>query len=51
MTRYFLVLGFLAVSMSPLAGQQCTPPPSGMVAWYTGDGTTNDSIGTNNGTL
>jgi hypothetical protein len=31
--------------------QQCTPPPSGMTAWYTGDGTANDFLGKNNGTL
>ena len=51
MTRCLIALGFLAVSVLPMAGQQCTPPPTGMVAWYTGDGTANDFIGTNNGTL
>lgn len=29
----------------------CTPPPSGMVAWYPGEGNANDIQGTNNGTL
>jgi hypothetical protein len=29
----------------------CTPPPSGMVAWYTADGTANDFSGKNNGVL
>ena len=48
MTRYLLGL---AVFGSIAAAQQCTPPPSGMVAWYTGDGTPNDFFGKNNGTL
>lgn len=30
---------------------QCTPPPSGMVSWWTGDSSTNDIIGGYNGTL
>jgi len=51
MTRCLFALGLLAVSMPQMAGQQCTPPPSAMVAWYTADGTANDSVGTNNGTL
>lgn len=29
----------------------CTPPPSGMVAWWPGDGDTNDIAGLNHGTL
>lgn len=28
----------------------CTPPPSGMVSWWPGDGNANDLIGTNHGT-
>lgn len=28
---------------------QCTPPPNGMVAWWTGDNTTEDSFGLSNG--
>lgn len=31
--------------------QVCTPPPSGMVAWWPGDGNANSIIGSNNGTL
>ena len=52
MTRLFpgfIVLGFCTFFVAPLAAQQCTPPPSGMVAWYTGDGTANDYFGNNNG--
>jgi hypothetical protein len=30
---------------------QCTPPPSGLVGWWTGDGTTMDVMNINNGTL
>ncbi|MCP9496209.1 MAG: hypothetical protein MSG64_17310 [Pyrinomonadaceae bacterium MAG19_C2-C3] len=29
----------------------CTPPPTGLVAWYTGDGSAGDIIGGNDGTL
>jgi hypothetical protein len=29
----------------------CTPPPTGMVSWWTGDGNANDLIGSNHGTL
>jgi hypothetical protein len=29
----------------------CTPPPSGLVAWWPGDGTTHDIVGTNHGVL
>ena len=28
----------------------CTPPPSGMVAWWPGEGNANDIVGNNNGT-
>ena len=31
-------------------GQACTPPPSGLVAWWPGDGNYNDIVGSNNGT-
>jgi hypothetical protein len=37
----------LKVSPSPT----CVPPPSGMVAWWRGEGNALDSFGTNNGTL
>jgi hypothetical protein len=30
---------------------ECTPPPSGLVSWWTGDGTAADLIGTNHGIL
>jgi hypothetical protein len=31
--------------------QACLAPPSGLVSWWTGDNTANDSVGGNNGTL
>jgi hypothetical protein len=34
-----------------LASGQCLPPPSGLVAWWTGDGNALDFLGQNNGTL
>ncbi|MDP9268494.1 MAG: PxKF domain-containing protein [Acidobacteriota bacterium] len=38
------------VALAPL-GPKCAPPPSGLVAWWPGDGNANDTIGGNNGTL
>ena len=38
-------------SLCVAQAQQCTPPPSGMVAWYTAEGNANDFLGSNNGTL
>lgn len=32
-------------------GQTCAPPPSGIVAWYPGEGNANDIQGGNNGTI
>jgi hypothetical protein len=44
----------LAISTSG-AGGKCTPgcisPPSGLVAWWRGEGNANDSIGSNNGVI
>jgi Concanavalin A-like lectin/glucanases superfamily len=52
---FFLLAGVLVAQVGgapPIQTvQQCTPPPSGMTAWYTGDGTANDFLGKNNGTL
>jgi YVTN family beta-propeller protein len=31
--------------------QVCTPPPSGIIAWWPGEGNANSIIGSNNGTL
>ena len=36
------------LTVNPL--QPCDPPPSGIVAWWPGEGNANDIIGTNNGT-
>jgi hypothetical protein len=53
MTRCILGLTlFSAISTAQTTPiPQCTPPPSGMTAWYTGDGTPNDFLGKNNGAL
>ena len=32
-------------------GGSCTPPPAGLVSWWSGDRTADDEQGTNNGTL
>jgi Concanavalin A-like lectin/glucanases superfamily len=52
MTRCLLGFVLLAVVSTAQVGEPpCTPPPSGMTAWYTGDGTANDFLAKNNGTL
>ena len=52
MTRRLLGFGFFCSLLIAQVGvPPCTPPPSGMVAWYTGDGTANDFFGLNNATL
>jgi hypothetical protein len=51
--RYFVQISICILSVPPTLdmarAQQCTPPPAGMVAWYTGDGNANDFLGNNNG--
>jgi hypothetical protein len=51
----FAVVGMFSLSLtgSRVARAQsgCTPPPSGMVAWWPGDGNAFDIQGGNNGTL
>jgi len=37
--------------MRDIVRADCVAPPSGLVAWWPGDGNANDIIGTNNGTL
>ena len=34
-----------------ILNDDCTPPPSGMVAWYSAENNANDSVGGNNGVL
>jgi len=38
-------------TLKPATAQTCSPPPSGMVGWWPGDGNANDIIGGNNGTF
>jgi YVTN family beta-propeller protein len=47
----FLLMTGLAVVTPASAQQLCFPPPSGIVAWWPGEGNANDIIGGNNGTL
>jgi len=51
-SRWSLILLLLALAFAvPAWAQVCTPPPSGMVGWWPGDGNANDIVGSNNGTL
>ncbi|HLM60507.1 MAG TPA: LamG domain-containing protein, partial [Pyrinomonadaceae bacterium] len=50
----FFTLATLAFPLISVVGQTnlpCTPPPTGMVAWYPSDGNALDIQGANNGTL
>lgn len=44
---------FYGVVEIPTTGSNptCTPPPSGLVGWWPGEGSASDIVGTNNGTL
>jgi len=45
---YWIMSSLLLMFASDaLEAQNCVAPPSGMVAWWPGDGNTNDIIGTN----
>src|SRR5258706_12138744 len=46
----FILLTAVLVPHTLLA-QSCTPPASGLVSWWPGNGNTFDVAGTNNGTL
>ena len=43
--------GSVVSSNAVLAVYPCTPPPSGLVGWWRGEGNALDSVGTNDGTL
>jgi hypothetical protein len=45
-----ILLGLAATNFSAAAAD-CVPPPSGLVAWWPGDGDALDAVGTNHGTL
>jgi hypothetical protein len=47
----FSMLALGALSVAQPAAAQCMPPPSGLVAWWPGDGNAGDIVGTNNGIL
>ena len=42
---------YAAGSAGKCRSVNCVPPPSGLVAWWPGEGNANDIAGTNNGTL
>jgi subtilase family serine protease len=48
-----LVLSLILITTAPRTqhAQSCASPPSGLVAWWAGDGNANDIQGGNNGTL
>ena len=39
------------ISASQAVGDECVPPPPGLVSWWPGDGDASDLVGTNDGTL
>src|SRR5690349_7139495 len=45
------LLALLFSQLTASAANTCTPPPSGMVSWWPGDGNANDIAGSNNGSL
>src|SRR5439155_7198079 len=55
MTRYFIKISICVLSvlcsLHMAQAQQCTASPAGIAAWFTGEGTANDFLGSNNGTL
>ena len=47
-----ILCGIFLLSPTQISAQTCAPPPSGLVAWYPGEGNANDISGNNNnGTL
>src|ERR1035437_5420494 len=47
----FVILAALVVAVVSVRGSSCTPPPPGLVGWWTAEGSALDSAGGNNGTL
>jgi len=46
-----LVVSLLFLFVTSAAAQVCTPPPSGLVAWWPANENTQDIVGGNNGTI
>src|SRR5580700_10438983 len=46
---FVILFGLIAASRA--GAQGCYPAPTNIVGWWPGDGTANDIVGTNNGTL
>src|SRR2546429_328391 len=49
--RLFPVLCLVVLCLNHLFAAPCSPPASGIVGWWPGDGNANDLIGTNTGSL
>ncbi len=49
--RASVAAGCLFFCLGNAQSQMCITPPSGMTAWYPGDGDANDLLGLNNGSL
>ena len=45
------ILSTMAIATFQIHAGSCTPPPSGLVSWWPGEGNPKDIIGGNNGTL
>jgi hypothetical protein len=45
----FVMLAALTAVTPQIKGQSCTPPPSGIVGWWKGDGNAVDTVAGNNG--
>jgi hypothetical protein len=46
-----IVAGLLAPAAASAQGAACLPSPNGLVGWWPGNGTANDTVGANNGQL
>ena len=49
MRRSLLLLGLASFLVSAAWADACTPPPSGLVSWWRGEGNTLDAAGSNHG--
>ncbi|HZI33848.1 MAG TPA: LamG domain-containing protein, partial [Candidatus Binatia bacterium] len=49
--HYAIISGVQIIGDTMPSAPPCTPPPSGLVGWWKGDGSAMDSVSANNGTL
>jgi len=50
LTRILSVIVCSFIGVAGAAAQTCADAPAGLISWWTGDGTTDDLLGANNGT-